>query len=244
MLSMLANSDSLQRPKTVCAVILIFFALPAILYGSYSFNKYKQVNRFEENVAHISHDVGERINKIRTLMASLVGLNNVSPDLDNNKLQLFSKEVINNSDYITTLGRFERVLHARRGAFESEMTDTGLFNFRITQIDDNGRVKVSPDSSVYYPISMIEPMNPGNTRMVGADFAAVPGLSDKLDIITANNTSVIAALPDTWPYDGDLVAFRTVYRGKETPEGESDRLAQAAGGFWASVDLSKLVSAG
>lgn len=242
MLSTIIITLKLRNPYKICAAILVLFALPVILYSAYSFNHHNQITKIEKGAADISRDIGERIGETRTLMASLVGLNNVSPNLNSNELQLFSQEVLRKSDYITTLGRFERVRSDKRSSFESEMIDTGLFNFRITQIDGQGRVQQRSESAWYYPISMLEPMKPDNTRLVGADLASVRGLSKKLDEIISNNSSVIAKLPDSWPSNGDLVAFRAVYLGKETPKTDIDRFAQSAGGFWASIDVRKLLS--
>lgn len=230
-----------RSPRQICITALAFVALPVLLYTTYSFNHYNHVTRIEESTTHISRDISERINQIRTLMTSLVGLNYVTPNLSNNELQLFSKQVLPNSDYISMLGRFDRVGIDNRNAFESGMTETGLLNFRITQIDEEGSTEPRSESDWYYPISMIEPMKPGNAQMVGADFASVPGLGEKLDNIILSNSSIITSLPSSWPTDGDLGVFKPVYLGKEIPTTSESRLAQSGGGFWISINMRKLL---
>lgn len=232
---------SLGSPITVAVVFLVFAAIPTLLYTTYTVNYHTQNNRIEENISQITHDISKKIEGLKTVMASLKGLHYASTELTDNELSLYAKELREQTSYIASVGRYDYVPDNDRIIFEERMSEKGLFNFKITNINQGGLPKPRITQDSYYPISNLEPLEPENARLLGADFSAVANLRKKLDDITASNTSLLAILPAQWPSGGGMVVFAPVYRGNAAPSMPAARMNQSAGGFWISIDMDALV---
>lgn len=223
-------------------VLFVLLSIPAILYGAQALNHHHIKNSVQQSVKTILQDVSERIGVIRTMLSSLEGLYYVSPDLDNGKLLHFSRNLLQNSPYITMLGRYESIAREERINFESRMTDNGHLDFRIREIDKFGKFVPRDDRSHYYPISILEPLKPENLAMVGVDFGSVSGMAKNLTSIAADKAFLLAPVPTSWSESASLVAFHPVYRGKEAPDSEKALLQQTTGGFWLNIDVDLLLS--
>lgn len=241
-LQWIPKPNRLSSPQAICLVFLGLFAVPVVLYSSYTLNFHNENARIDESANTIIHDVGGRIAEIKTFMASLVGLHYSSSSLEDDELMIFSQEIRAQNNFISGVGRYEKINHAEREDFELRMSETGLFNFKITDIADTGSARARSTQQYYYPTSLLEPMEPGNLKLLGADLGAVDDLISLLDSITENNETLLSTFPDSWPTGGDLVLFRPVYLGKRAPSIAADRLLQSAGGFWISIDLEALLA--
>lgn len=239
-LTLLVNS--VGSPLLVSIAFLVFAAVPALLYTTYTLNYHDQNTRIEEDANLITQDISTRIAEVKTVMASLTGLHYASSASGSQEMNLFAEQLREQVDFITGIGRYEYVTHNDREAFEDRMGEQGLFNFKISDINIHGASEERPESSSYYPISMLEPLKPGNARLLGADLAAVASLGRKLDTVTANNKPLLATFPDRWPSGGELVLFAPVYRGMAAPSSPASRMLQSAGGFWISIDAEALLA--
>lgn len=212
------------------------------MYTTYTLNYHDQNTRIEEDANLITQDISTRIAEVETVMTSLTGLHYASSATGSQEMSLFAEQLREQVDFITGIGRYEYVTHKGREAFEERMGEQGLFNFKISDINIKGLSEERPESSSYYPISMLEPLNPGNARLLGADLTVVDGLGHKLDKISADNKHLLATFPESWPSGGDIVLFAPVYRGMAAPASPESRRAQSAGGFWISIDTEALLT--
>ena len=219
---------------------LILAAIPALLYTTYTVNYHEKNNQIEEDANHITQDMNKRLTEIKTVMASLIGLHYASSASSVPNMALFARELREQAEYITGIGRYDHVLHTDRDAFEERMSEQGLFNFRITEIGIHGHAEIRPEKSSYYPISMLEPLEPQNARLLGADLSELDSLRGKLDAIASENAPLLATFPSRWPTGGDIVLFAPVYRGNAAPSMPASRMLQSAGGFWISINLESL----
>ncbi len=233
---------SVGSPVAVAVIFLVFIAIPALLYTTYTLNYHNQNNRIKESTSQITHDISKKIEVLNTIMSSLIGLHYASTDLTDNELSLYAKELRSQTDFIESVGRYEYVTESDRIVFEERMSEKGLFNFKITDINQHGLPKPRKTLDSYYPISNLEPLEPENARLLGADLSVVANLRNKLAGITASNTSLLATLPAQWPAGGDMVIFAPVYRGNLAPSMPAARINQSAGGFWISIDMDALVA--
>jgi len=137
---------------------------------------------------------------------------------------------------ITGFGRFSTVTQTERETFEETLLDSGLYRFRIVDIDAKGHRQARGSARRYYPISLLEPMDPVRLRLLGADLGTIPGLRGALDRTVANDNALITAAPDNWPTPGEMILFRATYRGSHAPLEISERLRQSDGGYWLMFD--------
>ena len=238
----------MDSPRILCAVFLLFVAIPLVINTANGFNSYQFENRIQQNANTISQDVGERIGVINTVLASLVGLHDVSDDLDDAKLLRFSADVLENASYVENLGSFERVPAAQRKRFETRMSHNGYSDFSIAQINDDGRFVPRLTTDTYFPVSVTGPLHVNAQFLLGADLGTLPGFSQALMKLNTLNTGTIRPLPETWPLTGDLMFMRAVFADQlntdATKEGSTSSqeapTSHYAGGFWLTIDINRL----
>ncbi|MDB4222703.1 EAL domain-containing protein [Granulosicoccus sp.] len=233
---------SVGSPITVAVAFLVFAAIPALMYTTYTVNYHNQNNRMDEDVSQIAQDINKKVAELNTVMSSLIGLHYASSDIAENEISLYAKELRAQTDFITGIGRYDYILDSDRISFEERMSEKGLFNFKITDLNQNGLSKPRITQDSYYPISMLEPLEPENARLLGADFSVVASLSKQLDSITAWNAPVLTTVPELGSTGGDMLIFAPIYRGNAAPTAPAARMAQSAGGFWISIDMDALVA--
>lgn len=233
---------SVGSPIAVAVVFLVIAAIPALLYTTYTVNYHTQNNRIKNDASQITHDISKKIDGLKTVMSSLIGLHYTSTDLSGSEFSLYSKELRTQTGFIESIGRYDYVTDSDRIVFEERMSETGLFKFKITDINQQGLPKPRTTQNSYYPISNLEPLEPENARLLGADLSVVASLRSKLNDITASNTSLLATLPAQWPTGGDMILFTPVYRGNAAPSMPAARMHQSAGGFWISINMNAFVA--
>ncbi|MFK7997643.1 MAG: EAL domain-containing protein [Granulosicoccus sp.] len=220
-------------PKHLCAAFLLLVAIPAVFFAANKLNLHALEDRTRHTTDATSQHVGERIGVINTLLASMVGLQNAYPDLDSEKLLRFSNTILEDANYIRNLGRFERLPHDKRDAFESLMSHNGYSDFSIGQIKENGRFAVRSDHDVYFPVSIAGPLHATVPGLIGSDLNAIPEFNRTIKHIdSSGDSTTIIPLPDTWPLKGDLLAIRTTSLQNESETN--------VGGFWLTLDMERL----
>ena len=238
----------MDSPRILCTVFLLFFAIPIVIYTANALNLNQWENRVRQNANTISQDVGERIGVINTVLGSLVGLHDISNDLDNDKLLRFSDDILKNAGYVENLGRYERVPAAQRQVFESRMSHNGYSDFSIAQINDNGRFVPRQPTDTYFPVSIAGPLQSTAPSLLGLDLGTLPGFSQALANPGADKTRTIMPLPETWPFKGDLIVMRAVFVDQEDTGATNEQLItpqetpthQYTGGFWLTLDINHL----
>ena len=221
----------------LCALVTCF-----VLFISYSLNQLHHKELNTERMRTAATEIREQIGGIRALIASLVGLHQSAPGSRDTSMQLFSEQILEHADYITSIGRYDHVSQADRKSFEANMSESGVLDFSITMLDENGQKTGLPAAEWYYPISVLEPRLPTNVRLLGTDLRSLDGLEQALDNIARKNEIMLTSFPESWPYGGHLVLFRPAYLGQQTPTTDATRWQQSAGGFWISIDVSSLLS--
>lgn len=227
------------QPRTIIIALLVTLAL---MFICYSLNRQHHDGLNDERMRTASADISEQIGEIRALMASLIGLHQTAPGSRGSSMLLFSSQIFENTDYVTSIGRYDRVSQEGLERFEANMSEFGLLDYRVKGIDEDGRASSLPAAPWYYPISILEPLLPSNARLVGTDLRSIEALGPTLDTIARKNEILLGSFPDTWPYGGQLVLFRPVYLGQQVPTSAASRWKQSAGGFWISIDVAALFS--
>jgi len=219
---------------------LLGLVLPALLYVTYTVNYHAQNDRVEDNAYQITQDMSQGIAEVKTIMASLIGLHYASSESGRSNMSLFAKELREQTDFVTGIGRYQNIQHEERADFESQMVASGVEDFQIRDINLQGLTLPRTYSSSYFPISMLEPVRPDNELLLGADLSVISSLGKNLESVSAFNSPLLASFPARWPSGGDLVFFAPVYDGKAVPTMPAERAEQYAGGFWISISLERL----
>ncbi len=227
-----------SRTERIGGLLLCVLASLAVMYLASEYNHDKQSESAAQSSSNVTRSIGGKVSEVRTMMSSLVGMHYASISMNSGELLGFSETLRKQSPYVNALGRYEVVSGENRDTFEESMNNKGLFNFHIVDITDTGMPSLSAEAELYYPVSMLEPMNPSNLRMIGANLATVPALATELDRISRNDESLITTLPTSWPWGGQLFMFNPVYLGNHPPVDDEERLKHFDGGFWIAANFN------
>jgi len=233
-----------DSPKILCFAFVILCALPTVFFTASNLSIQQLEDQAQQDAITISQHIGERIGIINTVLASMVGLQDVTSDVDHDKLLQFFDDILKNARYIKNLGRYEQLTHEQRESFESLMSHNGYSGFSISQFNDNEKFGVRTAQDTYYPISIAGPLHATVPGLIGTDLASLPGFNEAFENVGSGENSNIITLSDNWPLDGDLMAIRPVatFGSLSTTivsHGEVG-LGKTAGGFWLTLDIENL----
>jgi signal transduction histidine kinase len=144
---------------------------------------------------------------------------------------------------IHALGWVPRVAEPDRAAFEKTANDDGLFNFRLTERDPDGKVVQAASRPEYLPVFYVEPFE-GNEDILGLDFAfqetyrrAFERARDRGAISTA-----LAAPEDVVQNaKSTLLVIAPIYRTANTPLTVADRRAKLIGFAVGLLDIGTII---
>lgn len=165
----------LDTPRRISIAVLGFVISPLLLSIAHSVNHLQQNAQLEMRVQHASSNIRARIGSIQELMTSLVSLYQVAGTIESQKLLLIAENQGGFADYITSMGRFDRVSAEDRHYFETYMTESGFPGFQISRVDDHARYIGRSEADWYYPVTLLEPLEPQSTRLLGADLSSFKG---------------------------------------------------------------------
>lgn len=146
---------------------------------------------------------------------------NASQELSEDRLSAFSLEfgrfvrrIPNQEPDTQVVALVSRVPAAERQAFEVIGTKEFASSFRIMEMDSSGEIRAAGRRSVYYPVTVIEPLEHTMT-LVGLDLQSVPALKAAIDHAVASGrvtASSSVRLPSTSGSKPVIWYFLTVYR--------------------------------
>ena len=210
------------------------------MYAMVTVNLHEQRNRAAVSANTITQNFGERIGIINTVLASMVGLHDISSELENDNLMRFSQDILSSAPYIRNLGRYARVSRYNRAAYEDETRQSGNPDFQIVQLEEDGTYRPRLKRAAYFPISVAGPLGTTPVEFIGTDLGALPGFSKQLNEISASNTATTISLPSQWPLGGDLIYIRPTYREDAAERPNATVLENTAGGVWLTLDVGHL----
>ena len=230
------------RAARAAALAGLLVALPALVLGTaWLMNDAARASRIDADAARIAREVAGRVGALETLMAALASSRASDAEDDGGALIVLAERLREQVPFVTSLGRYRRIGPDERADFVGRMGERGLYGFRIRRIGEDDRDGEVRTPDVAYPISMLEPMMPGNAALLGADLDAVDGLAARLEKAAAHDASILAELPGGWPGRGRLMLFHPAYRGTHPPTDAALRREQSDGGFWAMIDAKALL---
>jgi PAS domain S-box-containing protein len=136
------------------------------------------------------------------------------PDLEEKEFRFFAGARLAKRPHILALEWVPRVAREDVPEFIEEIRQAGHSDYRITQIEPDGRVVPAADRPVYFPVAMVEPLAP-NQSVLGLDMGSRPALQDAL--AEAERTGELRLSLPLEPIrapgqtDG-IIAFAPVYR--------------------------------
>lgn len=222
------------------ALLCLVFILATFFLGHQT-NGAATEQRLSDSTTAVSNALRNRLNEVRTVTSSLVGMHHATNNTDGGRLRDYAASLQKDAPFISAIGRYKPISNEDRWDFEDSMSGAGLFNFQIGKINEDGRRRNREEAESYIPISMLEPMAVKNLLLLGTDLALVPGLTQALDDVILSNEAYVSRFPSHWPLADQLVLFQPVYRGNTVPSTEQERSEQQEGGFIIVINLVELL---
>lgn len=229
-----------RNERNGLALLCLVFIIVSFYVGHQT-NGAATEQRLEESTTAVSNALRNRLNEVRTVVSSLVGMHHATNNTDGGRLRDYAASLQKDAPFISAIGRYKPISNDERWDFEDSMSGAGLFNFQIGKINEEGRRRNREKANSYIPVSMLEPMAPTNLLLLGTDLALIPGLTNALDDVILSNESYVSRFPSHWPLADQLVLFQPVYRGNTVPSTGQERAEQQDGGFLIVINLVELL---
>lgn len=144
---------------------------------------------------------------------------------------------------INSLGWAPAVYSAYRLRHEELARADGLVGYSINEQSDNGRLTISPQRKLHFPILYREPLTNGG-KSLGFDLASTPALLKLLTIAADTGETVTTDLKLPFPDDSSAntyLVFAPVYDKGKRPLSVDGRTVLLKGFILMSIDIGELV---
>lgn len=239
-----------KNTRLFSAAEIIFFAafsLCAILIASYLYlqaiaseKRDQQTNNAERIITKISSELGNATG----VMSSLITVQKVLDDPYGDQLDDFARQAIQQSDLISSVSRYERVTAKQIPEFARKMSESGLYNFSLAELDEEGKRQRVIAKDFYYPLIWRQPIRPRTAMMIGVDLSAKESLFSLIEGSEASNTISVTEIPAEWPTrnSSDLLLIHPTYFGRYLPESSGPTLSESNGGVLMGLNLSSFIN--
>ncbi len=152
------------------------------------------------------------------------------------QLNLHLGKVLSNYNFVSGIGRFERIPESDFEAFEAFSTDgsSGIWQFK----GEGSAALVSAGSTnkgEYYPLALVKsrPGSGKHTDLTGFDLGSFNPIREIINNPSSIGRTIVMTLPAAWKRPGHLIALRTSAQG--------DALN---GGYLLELDIEEIASSG
>ncbi len=181
---------------------------------------------FERESLATADLVSRRLSESEAVLSGLTALYHAVDEVDREQLSLYANEMLSRYPYLGYIEYQERVSLDNVKTFEAGLQAEGYLSYRIWEIKGNHRQPVEK-RPFYYPIVIIEPLEPEQARMLGYDMYSDANAKQAID--AAIRTGEVSASTPFRLVNGlqAYILFKAVYSGLRMPENEAQKFAQA-----------------
>ncbi|MBA1446181.1 MAG: CHASE domain-containing protein [Gammaproteobacteria bacterium] len=153
----------------------------------------------------------------------------------------FSEELLGPYPYIRSVLSLRRVSASERPLLEQMKQDSGYFQFQISELAEQGKLRPAGDRPEYLIIDQIEPLTPKISQLLGYDAQSNPEFSAAIDA-AVRTEQVVASMP-TLLLRGStgLLVFKARYQGRYPPNTEGERQTMLDGAIAVALDTDAIL---
>lgn len=199
---------------------------------------------FYNKTSHlIENDFSNKISTTKGILTSLVSYYQSSHTQSSSAFANFSKDLLSNYPFLTTIAFSRLIHHDERKSFEESMADDGFYNFSITEYNrERNQFTPSPTYSLYAPIIRIEPSNFNNTKYYGYDIFNDPSFQKVFESATQDAGIAIKHLrPEGLETPPSYFLMKATYLGESIPKTKKERLKKVNGFYIINIDIYTLL---
>ena len=215
------------------AALVIWTVLAVPLLGAFAvmISLQLQSAALARESSDVQRQLEQKVGHLHALLNSMVSVHVATSD-NQSALVGMAEKLRQDNPEITAVGSYMNVPLSEREAFESDMANSGLYDFRIMDLVGSARVP-SPERNDAIPISLLEPMTPELLPLLGSDLAANSELQTSLSVATGRDLTVGTVVPDDWPAAGQLMMLQSAY---QVPGRDNFDYQQDNGGCFLIID--------
>ena len=183
------------RPRRYLPWVILAIGVPLSIAAYFSVKDWeKAVTRTDFEILSASHSAAVYNELARHLDASeaLLGLYDVSPQVDRRQFAQFTATLIAKHNDIQALMWAPRVSTTQRTALVQQAAQNGFMNFHIRDVNGNVAPVAATSPTDYFPIYYVQPEKQ-NDDLLGVDLMADPNYHAMLE--TARDTGQMAVSP-------------------------------------------------
>ena len=194
----------------------------------------------ENHFMVLQSGLNEYVNRLKAVRALFDS--SIAP-VTRNEFEAFAQPLLRENAAITTLSWVPVVLNSARAGHEREGALEGLPDYHIKDIDADGKMTVSPQRSVYYPIFYAT--LPKTSPLYGLDLRSEPATLVELKRLRDQDRlgfSPVPALVSTGGKQGGFLFSLPIYKRGSLHDTIGDRRRNLAGFVHGSVITAKMVN--
>ncbi len=206
-----------RKGRMAIPMVLTLLLVGAAFFATASWEQQDQQRRLETDAKLIHKRISDRLLAHREALLSLRRFIEVSPELNASRFEDFTLSTLHDNPDISALGFNLQVSDAERAAFEADMAGRlGMPGFRISERDDEGRLKPAARRNSYLVVTYIAPRQ-ANLPAIGFDIRSEAVRREAVDrgleleggfavtspiwLVQEKKVAVLALAPTHWPGD-------------------------------------------
>nr|MBL8411551.1 CHASE domain-containing protein [Dechloromonas sp.] len=200
---------ALRRRRLIVPMLLLMLLVGGALVGAARWENESQAVRLANHGEALARGISQRLIAHREALQALGRYIELTPRIDGRQFAYFTRTTLAEDPDVFALSYNPHVVHAGRAAFERDMAGRlGIPDFTITDRDDDGRLRPSPEKEEYFPVGLIAPL-PANRQALGFDIHADPVRHDAIERATTAGdiaaTAPVRLIQDLEPTVGILM---------------------------------------
>ena len=189
-----------------------------------------------ETSTHLDY-IYNGVANISEVTASLRTLYRVSTDFASDELEQFTSDLVDTSEFIRTIGRFDRIRRDEIESYSDLMSERGIYSFKLKALGTDGAIALAGPREYHNAVVSINPFSPSSARLIGVDLTHDQELASRIGISVRSNEPTLIRYPEGWPQAGDTLLIQPTYAGRYTPDSEQSRISQTDGGYFLELSL-------
>jgi len=191
---------------------------------------------FVNNANSIATSFQREMDRNVGVMESLESLYASSVEVERHEFKQFVVPHLASHEDIQALEWIPRVRKNQKSLYEKMARIEGVRDFRITELDENGRTRDASSRKEYFPVFYIEPME-GNEEAMGFDLASHPVRLEALNLARDTGQMIASARVTLVQEKEDqygVLMFMPVYRAG-SDQNTVENLRESLEGFFLGV---------
>ncbi len=215
--------------KDLTLILVIALTLLIVIVGLLLWKDYQSAEfEFHQESARLYDDLEKNLSDISAILNGVTAMHNAVDILDAEQFSLYSHEMLNVYPNVSAIKLLTRVEDKFRQQFSEKMREDGYPSFEIYQGDrlKPEDWKAASSKPLYYPVTAIEPHEPGKIIELGYDLYSVPVFRKTIDYSVKTGEAASVASASIIHGVGNYTVVKPIYAGRVLPLDEAERKLQ------------------